>query len=259
MNQQHRLSLAVHRVFELRRIVPLRFVAWALWVSLGAAGASGRKVDGSISGGGKDALGRTQMRGGKKQGRHHPYQLGVDGSTGREFVIVEPKPPPSDRKEAARHERKLQMTWNREEGLKEARRSTTMVVAVVALLVTLGDPAWATRTLSTGYLTTGEAISAQASGPVDTFECSVVGTKPKPIDDVTFELVRADGTTIVALGPLTLNPGDPRTIYWESAETCAYCRVSGKISRHRTHITVCNGGAAGGPCFGSTAQSPVAR
>jgi hypothetical protein len=57
------------------------------------------------------------------------------------------------------------MAWNRGETLKEACIPTsTKALAVVALLVTLGDPAGA-LTLSTPYLTNG--------GIQNTFVCTV--------------------------------------------------------------------------------------
>jgi hypothetical protein len=133
------------------------------------------------------------------------------------------------------------MAWNRGETLKEACIPTsTKALAVVALLVTLGDPAGA-LTLSTPYLTNG--------GIQNTFVCTVVSTKSKPIPGVRFELLRANGTTIVSVYPVALLPDDPRTIFWQTgAEPGAYCRVTGKFSKNKTHITLCNSLGPDNPC-----------
>jgi hypothetical protein len=121
-------------------------------------------------------------------------------------------------------------------------RGIVLVVAVavaVAALSLLADRAGA-ATLASGYLTNG--------GSYDTFTCTVVSTKPKPVPDVTFELVRANGTAIVSFPGIALNPDDPRTIFWETGEPGAYCRVVGKISKQRTRLTLCNGTGTGLTC-----------
>jgi hypothetical protein len=116
------------------------------------------------------------------------------------------------------------------------RRLVVVAVAAASLLAGRAEAA----VLASGFLTN--------AGNYDTFTCTVVSTSPKPVEDVTFELVDGSGTSIVSFVGIALNPDDPRTIFWETGQAGAYCRVTGKISKQRTRLTFCNGTGAGLTC-----------
>ena len=123
------------------------------------------------------------------------------------------------------------------------RKQRTRILTVAILAVMTAGPA-----VAAGKPLVSPALSNE--GPVDTFTCMVVNTgKRATLSDVTIELVRADGSTMVIVGPFPLIPADPRVIFWEDAgELQAYCRVTGSVSKNRTRITLCNGESPGGPC-----------
>ena len=129
------------------------------------------------------------------------------------------------------------------------QQSVYRVAAVGALALFLASPVAAT-TVITSALKNG-------FGDFDTFVCMVrnSGNKATP-SDVTIELVGFSGSTIASAGPLSLLPGDPRTLIWISAEDVAYCRVTGTFSKRKTLITFCSSDTSGTCERGTVLTSP---
>jgi hypothetical protein len=74
----------------------------------------------------------------------------------------------------------------------------------------------------------------------DTYTCSLLSTKPTPVENVSIELVRETGAVVASLGPFTVFPNDDRTIIWESGIQVAYCRAIGPLSKAKTLLTLCS-------------------